>query len=241
MLKFLKFLVFLVIMAILIKGLFVFFSKDFFKVVNVKVEGENELIKSDITEKILYIKNKENLIYLNTKKMEKYLEEDVRIKNIEIKKVYPSELIVKIEENKPYSYLRQGNNFYIINDEGKIFAYIDEVSNKNLPIIDAADKDDLEDILQVLSNIKNENFFSNISEIKKVKSDYEILLNDGTLIKTSIVVNHTKYENCFKLYQSLISENKKVEYIDLRFKDINLKERDLSQTNLEGKDGRDPK
>ena len=173
--------------------------------------------------------------------MEKYLEEDVRIKNIEIKKVYPSELIVKIEENKPYSYLRQGNNFYIINDEGKIFAYIDEVSNKNLPIIDAADKDDLEDILQVLSNIKNENFFSNISEIRKVKSDYEILLNDGTLIKTSIVVNHTKYENCFKLYQSLINENKKVEYIDLRFKDINLKEKDLSQTNLEGKDGRDPK
>ena len=53
MLKFLKFLVFLVIMAILIKGLFVFFSKDFFKVVNVKVEGENELTKSDITEKIL--------------------------------------------------------------------------------------------------------------------------------------------------------------------------------------------
>ena len=61
------------------------------------------------------------------------------------------------------------------------------------------------------------------------------------MIKTSIVVNHTKYENCFKLYQSLINENKKVEYIDLRFKDINLKEKDLSQTNLEGKDGRDPK
>ncbi len=158
MLKFLKFLVFLVIMAILIKGLFVFFSKDFFKVVNVRVEGENELIKSDITEKILYIKNKENLIYLNTKKLEKYLGEDVRIKNIEIKKVYPSELVVKIEESKPYSYLRQGNNFYVINDVGEIFAYIDEISNKNLPIIDAANKDDLEDILQVLSNIKNEIF-----------------------------------------------------------------------------------
>ena len=162
MLKFLKFLVFLVIMAILIKGLFVFFSKDFFKVVNVRVEGENELIKSDITEKILYIKNKENLIYLNTKKLEKYLGEDVRIKNIEIKKVYPSELVVKIEESKPYSYLRQGNNFYVINDVGEIFAYIDEISNKNLPIIDAANKDDLEDILQVLSNIKNETFFRNI-------------------------------------------------------------------------------
>ena len=57
MLKFLKFLVFLLLLTILIKGLFVFASKDFFKVVIVKVEGDNELIKFDITEKILQIKD----------------------------------------------------------------------------------------------------------------------------------------------------------------------------------------
>lgn len=226
MLKFLKFLVFLLILAVLIKGLFIFFSKDFFKVVSVKVEGENELIKSDITEKILQIKNKTNLVYINTKKMEKYLSEDVRIKKVKIKKVYPSELIVKIEGNKPYSYLRQKENFYVINDKGEIFADVSEVTEKNLPIINVTNENDLEDILQVLSNIKNEGFFSNISEVKKVKSDYEILLNDGTLIKTSIIVDNIKYDNCFKLYKSLINNNKKVEYIDLRFKDINLKEKD---------------
>lgn len=226
MLKFLKFLVFLLILTVLIKGLFIFFSKDFFKVVSVKVEGGNELIKSDITEKILQIKNKTNLVYINAKKMEKYLSEDVRIKNVKIKKVYPSELIVKIESNKPYSYLRQKDKFYVINDNGQIFADVSEVTEKNLPIINVVNESDLEDILQVLSNIKNEGFFSNISEVKKVKSDYEILLNDGTLIKTSIVVDNIKYDNCFKLYKSLINKNKKVEYIDLRFKDINLKEKD---------------
>ena len=330
MLKFLKFLVFLLMLTILIKGLFIFASKDFFKVVNVKVEGDNELIKFDITEKILQIKDNTNLVYINTKKMEKYLSEDVRIKNVKITKVYPSELVVRIEGNKPYSYLRQKNNFYVINDTGEIFANINEISDKNLPVINAENKDDLETILQVLSKIKNEGFFSNISEVRKVKSvkikkvypselivriegnkpysylrqknnfyvinsdgeifanineitdknlpvinaenkedletilqvlskiknegffsnisevrkvksDYEILLNDGTLIKTAIVVDTAKYDNCFKLHKSLINENKKVEYIDLRFKDINLKEKDLLQTNLEGKNGRDPK
>ncbi len=241
MLKFLKFLVFLLMLTILIKGLFIFASKDFFKVVNVKVEGDNELIKFDITEKILQIKDNTNLVYINTKKMEKYLSEDVRIKSVKIKKVYPSELIVRIEGNKPYSYLRQKNNFYVINSDGEIFANINEITDKNLPVINAENKEDLETILQVLSKIKNEGFFSNISEVRKVKSDYEILLNDGTLIKTTIVVDTAKYDNCFKLYKSLINENKKVEYIDLRFKDINLKEKDLLQTNLEGKNGRDPK
>lgn len=43
--------------------------------------------------------------------MEKYLSEDVRVKSVKIKKVYPSELVVRIEGNKPYSYLRQKNNF----------------------------------------------------------------------------------------------------------------------------------
>ena len=241
MLKFLKFLVFLLMLTILIKGLFIFASKDFFKVVNVKVEGDNELIKFDITEKILQIKDNTNLVYINTKKMEKYLSEDVRVKSVKIKKVYPSELVVRIEGNKPYSYLRQKNNFYVINDKGEIFASINEITDKNLPIINADNKEDLETILQVLSKITNEGFFSNISEVRKVKSDYEILLNDGTLIKTAIVVDTAKYDNCFKLYKSLINENKKVEYIDLRFKDINLKEKDLLQTNLEGKNGRDPK
>ena len=173
--------------------------------------------------------------------MEKYLSEDVRVKSVKIKKVYPSELIVRIEGNKPYSYLRQKNNFYVINSDGEIFANINEITDKNLPVINAENKEDLETILQVLSKIKNEGFFSNISEVRKVKSDYEILLNDGTLIKTTIVVDTAKYDNCFKLYKSLINENKKVEYIDLRFKDINLKEKDLLQTNLEGKNGRDPK
>lgn len=241
MLKFLKFLVFLLLLTILIKGLFVFASKDFFKVVIVKVEGDNELIKFDITEKILQVKDNTNLVYINTKKMEKYLSEDVRIKSVKVTKVYPSELVVKIEGNKPYSYLRQKNNFYVINDKGEIFANINEITDKNLPVINAENKDDLETILQVLSKIKNEGFFSNISEVRKVKSDYEILLNDGTLIKTAIVVDTAKYDNSFKLYKSLINENKKVEYIDLRFKDINLKEKDLLQTNLEGKNGRDPK
>ncbi|MCP1223944.1 cell division protein FtsQ/DivIB [Sebaldella sp. S0638] len=241
MLKFLKFLVFLLMLTILIKGLFIFASKDFFKVVNVKVEGSNELIKFDITEKILQIKDNANLVYINTKKLEKYLSEDVRIKSVKVTKVYPSELVVKIEGNKPYSYLRQKNNFYVINDKGEIFASINEITDKNLPIINADNKEDLETILQVLSKITNEGFFSNISEVRKVKSDYEILLNDGTLIKTAIVVDAAKYDNCFKLYKSLINENKKVEYIDLRFKDINLKEKDLLQTNLEGKNGRDPK
>ena len=241
MLKFLKFLVFLLMLTILIKGLFIFASKDFFKVVNVKVEGDNELIKFDITEKILQIKDNTNLVYINTKKMEKYLSEDVRVKSVKIKKVYPSELVVRIEGNKPYSYLRQKNNFYVINSDGEIFANINEITDKNLPVINAENKEDLETILQVLSKIKNEGFFSNISEVRKVKSDYEILLNDGTLIKTAIVVDTAKYDNSFKLYKSLINENKKVEYIDLRFKDINLKEKDLLQTNLEGKNGRDPK
>ena len=85
MLKFLKFLVFLLMLTLVIKGLFIFASKDFFKVTNVKVEGDNELIKFDITEKILQIKDNTNLVYINTKKMEKYLSEDVRVKSVKIK------------------------------------------------------------------------------------------------------------------------------------------------------------
>ena len=111
------------------------------------MEGDNELIKFDITEKILQIKDNTNLVYINTKKMEKYLSEDVRVKSVKIKKVYPSELVVRIEGNKPYSYLRQKNNFYVINSDGEIFANINEITDKNLPVINAENKEDLDNLI----------------------------------------------------------------------------------------------
>ena len=68
-----------------------FVNTDYFKIKEIIVSGENGLLKEDITDKIKKLEEN-NIVYINTGEIEKLLRQDVRVKNISIKKIYPSKL-----------------------------------------------------------------------------------------------------------------------------------------------------
>ena len=103
-----------------------------------------------------------------------------------------------------------------------IYGNIDEVQNVDIPIVNNDTNTKLEDFKIILSRIKYEELYKNISEIRKNGEYYEIVLKDGVIIRTDKLVEEKKYETSFKLYKKLKLQQT-MEYIDIRYKDVNVK------------------
>ena len=78
-----------------------FIETDYFKINEITVQGKNNLLKDDIINKIENLKG-QNIVYINTGKIEDLLSKDARVEKVVIRKVYPSRLIVELEERVPF-------------------------------------------------------------------------------------------------------------------------------------------
>lgn len=200
------------------------FSKtEFFNIKDIKINGKSELLNADILDKIEQLKGK-NLLYLNTSKIEKNLNEDARIDKIIIKKTYPSKLTINLQEKEIKYYLKKGGNIFLVNEKLDIFGYIFEIKEKDIPVVilDEENKDIKEDLKIIISKISNQEIYSIVSEIKKVDKEYELILNNGVVIITDPLVSEDKYDKVFKLYEK-IKDKKPIIYMDIRFNDVVVK------------------
>ena len=85
----------LAIFSLIMSGIYFgkwFIQTDYFKIREIPVSGDNALLKRSIVSKLEKLKG-ENIVYIDTKKIEKMVKEDVRVKNATIQKVFPSKLI----------------------------------------------------------------------------------------------------------------------------------------------------
>ena len=62
-----------------------------------------------------------------------------------------------------------------------------------------------------------------ISEIRKSDKDYRLILINGIEIITDTLVSTDKYDDTYRLYSQKLKDNQTVRYMDIRFKDINVK------------------
>ena len=97
------------------------------------------------------------------------------------------------------------NNQYIYIDENlNPFAYYSEIKDKEIPII-FLEKNDEENVKLLLSNVSKSKIYPFISEIYAIKD-----------------VETNKYDLGYKIYTKE-KENKNLEYLELRFRDIAVK------------------
>lgn len=224
--KAIKTLIILILLMLTIYMCKWFIKTDYFNIKEVEIIGEyDNLIKNDIISKLEDLKNK-NIVYLDTSEIEKKLSQDARIKKISILKVFPSKLKIELEERKPHAYVRKDGEILIADEELNIFGYISELEPKNLPIVDYVDEESMKDLKIIVSKIKNQDFYSTISEIKKSSKKeadvYEIILMSGTTIETDTLVSSEKYSEIPKLYEKIKNEQE-VEFMNIRFKDVFFK------------------
>ena len=218
----------LAIFSLIMSGIYFgkwFIQTDYFKIREIPVSGDNALLKRSIVSKLEKLKG-ENIVYIDTKKIEKMVKEDVRVKNATIQKVFPSKLKVNIEERKLHAYVKKGTDLFLADSELNLFGYIQEEKFKNIPIVIYTNDESMKDLKIIISKIKNKDLYDMISEIKKSEDQkenkYELVLVDKVKIITDTLVNEKKYDEIYKSYQKIKSDQT-IHYIDIRFKYFNVK------------------
>ena len=198
-----------------------FIDTDYFKIQEVLIEGQSKLLKQDIATQLEHMKGK-NIVYLNTNEIENLIKTDVRVKKVSVRKLFPSKIVVTLEEREPYVYVKKGDETFLADKDLNIYGDILEDPSRNIPVIDYTSDESLNGIKTILSKIKNKDFYAMISEIRQSEKNYEILLTNNVKIITDTLVTEKKYNDAYKLYEK-IKKEKAITYMDLRFTDIVVK------------------
>ena len=200
-----------------------FLTLDFFKVKEIKIEGSPKMLSRELTEMIKIIYNSNNIWDIDLKGLEEYLEKDMRIERAKIRILGLGKIEIDIKERELAYYLQTKNRIYLIDTNGKKFGYLKERLEKDTYFIVIKDESELEKLLQLGKRLDDSLLKILISQLyMKDENCIEIILLDGTIIKTNLDVEDEKYKVLETLYNEL-AKTKKIEYIDIRFNDFIVK------------------
>ena len=177
-----------------------------FNLKTIKIEN-NLLLKNEEIKKLLIPFYNKNLLFLDNNKIKKALMQNNFIESFNIKKIYPSTLIIRIFEKKPIAVLFNKKNKYYLSER------IDLIEFKNLPNYQAlpyilGNKDDFKIFY---NNLKKINFPIDIIEKYtfyetnrwdlKTKNNQVIKLPSKRYTKSLENFLNLKSKNDFEKYQ----------------------------------------
>ena len=111
-----------------------------FKIEEIKIENNNILEDRELIKAFSFLYN-QNIIFLNSYKIKKEIDKKSFIKKIEIKKIFPNKLVIKVFEKEAIAILidKKKNKFYL----GKkidLIQYRKIPKYENLPIVEGEHK-----------------------------------------------------------------------------------------------------
>ena len=199
-----------------------FLVLDFFKIKEVKIEGNSKILSSELTEMVKIIYNS-NIWDIDLKSLEEYLERDMRIEKVKIEILGLGKLQIDIEEKELAYYLQTNTGIYLMDNTGKRFGYLREKLEKDTYFLVIEKEEELRTLLELSKRLEDTLLKVLISQMYvRDENCIEIILLDGTIIKTNLEVEDEKYKVLETLYNEL-AKNKKIEYIDIRFNDFIVK------------------
>ena len=202
-----------------------FKNREFFNISKVQISEVSPNLKSDL-EKIKTEILGKNINDLNLEGLEKKLLKDVRIKKVVVSKQNLNEIIIEVTEKDSSYYAQHNSRIYTMDQQGTIFGKLDEYPKKSMPILVLKDTREKEYLLEIMEKLKELDLKDEVSQLyAENKNLIYIILRDGTKIKTEPEVSKKKYEITMNLYKELIKA-KVIDYIDIRFTDIVLMEKE---------------
>lgn len=199
-----------------------FLKLDYFNITQINIEDNTKMLDTELTNISEKIYNK-NSIYTDYEKIEKFLNEDIRVNDskIEVAGLGKINIIISGKELKYYVIIK--NNIYLVDDYGDIFGYLNENKKEKLPFILAKNKEELKEIVNLVKPFPKTIFYDYISQVyKENENKYIFVLIDGSKLITNTEVDVKKYKVAEVLYFEL-KNKKKLDYIDLRFDDYIIK------------------
>ncbi len=146
-----KILIFLAILFVLGWGITRFLlTVPYFEVEEVVVQGNNRLSNDQILG-WANVPLKRSIFAVNIRRISRAMVSNSQIKKVEIRRVLPAKLLIIVEERLPFAYLRRGNDFFEVCDDGVIIKKT--IDSINLPLIRVAGSFSLEEKLSREVNI----------------------------------------------------------------------------------------
>ena len=151
------------------------------KIQNIVIENNKIIEKQEIINDISFLYNK-NLIFLNPNELNRKIKKKSFIKKLQIKKIYPNKLVIKVFEKEPIAILIDNNKkkFYL----GKKIDLIEykKISKyENLPVV----KGNKKNFKILYNNLTKVNFpLMNVSNFNYLKTNrWDIQMKDKKIIK----------------------------------------------------------
>ncbi len=199
-----------------------FKKASLFDVTQVNVKTKDIELIDDLALSIQDLKGR-NILKIDQEKIKDKILEDVRVKDVVVKTQMPDILFFDIKEKEPFVYIEYRGKIYISDKSGEIYGYMKESKKYNMPLFRIDHESEIKEFIEVMEKIS---FKDEISQIYKVANGIAVTTNTGLKIITNIDIDSKKYVVVKKLYDQVRPQNKrgkKIEYIDLRFKDYIIK------------------
>ena len=211
------FFIFLLLTSLHNFNFLVKFENKFLNIININVYGAdnnlNNIIKNELN-----ILNGKNLLFLSKKKIQLEINDLKFIKSLEVKKIYPSSLMINYEQTKYLAKHQLNNQLYLINENG--FLINEEIVNFNKNIPYFFGNFERKDFLKLKNILIKSNFkFDNIESIYIFPSmRWDLKLKNNITLK----LPYNNIEKSLILADQLIKKfsDKKNYVIDLRVSDI---------------------
>ena len=158
---------------------------------NNKIVSNEELIKD-----LSFLYNK-NIIFLNTLEIKKKLKKNSFIESLQVKKVYPNKLVIKIFEKQPIAIIFHENKKFFLGKKFELIKYKKISAYENLVVINGNEKS----FKKLFINLKKTKFPSDLVkkyDLLKV-GRWNIELIDGRLIKLPINNYKKSLKNFLKI------------------------------------------
>lgn len=200
-----------------------FLIKNFFLISKIEVVTDYEIKKDGQIYKILKKAKQENIWRLDVRKVSEMIKsQDIKIKEVEIKKEFLNKITIKIIQRKPLLQIFFEQKYFLIDQEGILFSVNDQ--NQNLPFLEmnlektaVGVKIKEEKALTILSILEELEKTETIGKVLISEKKAEILFRDNLLIFLPQENLLSKIASLQELLNRFRIEGKRPVSIDLRF------------------------
>lgn len=217
----------LILLVVLIVG-FLFVNSTYFNVGKVAVEG-NKYIPTEEIYLIAEIPEPINILKLNTGQIRDRLRRDLRVSDVDVKRKFPSTIVISIKERQPLAYVASSYGFVEIDNQGVILAAHRNLKQINVPMItgirldvgyvgDNVENLEIKPVLEYLSKLE-ESTLNQISEVNIQASGsivcYTVKSSQLRLGKAERMAEKAKLTN--EILNELTGKGALIDYIDLNY------------------------